>query len=94
MSKALGKWKLTILDIKICKPRKNIKVIVKHSLIDNVYAVKFDCKKFYEYTYNEEDCMFYIENEGSKTYVVPFLPEEFGKYFENVAWGPECYDEK
>lgn len=84
MSKELGKWELTILDIKVCKPRKSIKVIAVHSLIDNLYAVKFDCKKFYEYTYNDKDRMFYVENEGNKTYCVPFTPEEFHTRFEEV----------
>jgi hypothetical protein len=54
MSKEFGAWELTILDVKVCKPRKNIKVIAKHPLLDT-YTVKFDCKHFYEYTYDEKE---------------------------------------
>ncbi len=83
MSKSLGKWDLTILDIKICKPRKSIKVIAKHPLLDS-YAVKFDFKTFYEFTYDGESNTYLVEPPNRK-YCVPFSPEKFHEYFEDVT---------
>lgn len=83
MNKELGTWELTILDIKVCKPRKNIKVIAKHPLLDT-YAVKFDCKHFYEYTYDEKEEKYFIKPDGRK-FCTPFSPEKFHEYFEDVT---------
>ena len=83
MSKNLGTWKLTILDVKICKPRKTIKVIASHPLLDT-YAVKFDCKDFYEFTYDEKENKYLVEPNGRK-FCTPFSPEKFHEYFEDVT---------
>ena len=81
MSKKLGEWKLTILDVKTCKPRKTIKVIASHPLLD-AYAVKFDCNNFYEFTYDENK--YFVEHNDRK-YCIPFSPEKFHEYFEVVS---------
>ena len=83
MSKKLGEWKLTILDVKVCKPRKTIKVIASHPLLDT-YAVKFDCKEFYEFTYDEKENKYMVEPKGRK-FCTPFSPEKFLEYFKDVT---------
>jgi hypothetical protein len=83
MSKELGAWKLTILDVKVCKPRKTIKVIASHPLLDT-YAVKFDCKYFYEFTYDEKENKYLVEPNGRK-FCTPFSPEKFHEYFDEVT---------
>jgi hypothetical protein len=83
MSKKLGEWKLTILDVKVCKPRKTIKVIAKHPLLDT-FAVKYDCNHFYEFTYNEKENEYLVEPNGSE-FCTPFSPEKFHEYFEDVT---------
>jgi hypothetical protein len=83
MSKNFGEWKLRILDVKVCKPRKTIKVIASHPLLDT-YAVKFDCKDFYEFTYDEKENKYLVEPNGSK-FCTPFSSEKFHEYFEDVT---------
>lgn len=83
MSKKFGEWKLTILDVKTCKPRKTIKVIASHPLLDT-YAVKFDCNEFYEFTYDEKENKYFVEHNGRK-YCIPFSPKKFHEYFEDVT---------
>lgn len=83
MSKEFGAWELTILDVKVCKPRKNIKVIAHHPLLDT-FAVKYDCNHFYEFTYDEKENKYLVEPKGGK-FCTPFSPEKFHEYFEDVT---------